>query len=230
MDYITRGFYEALRIISSGNAEFLGTVGVSLLVASASTILATITGVPAGILVAHRRFRGRQAILTLLNTLMSLPTVVVGLMVYSVLSRHGPLGETRLLYTRTAIVIGQWILAFPIIAGLTVAAVKGLDRRIHPTALSLGADTAQGFRVFLHEARFGILAAVVAGFGRVFAEVGVSMMLGGNIRGYTRTITTAIALETSKGEFALGIALGLVLLTVALAVNVLFGLLRRKSE
>ncbi len=230
MDYIAKGFAEALRIIVSGDAEFLGIVGVSLLVATVSTALATVTGVPVGVFVAHKRFRGRQAVLTVLNTLMSLPTVVVGLMIYSFLSYRGPLGELQLLYTRTAIVVGQWILAFPIVSGLTVAAVKGLDRRIHMTALSLGADAAQGFRMFLHEARFGILAAVVAGFGRVFAEVGVSMMLGGNIKGYTRTITTAIALETSKGEFALGIALGLVLLTVALGVNVLFGLFRRRSE
>lgn len=230
MEYITQGFAQALRIIVSGDAEFLGIVGVYLLVASVSTVLATLTGVPVGVLVAHKQFRGRRAVLTLLNTLMSMPTVVVGLMVYSFLSRRGPLGELGFLYTRTAIVIGQWILAFPIISGLTVAAVKGLDRRIHTTALSLGADSTQGFRMFLHEARFGILAAIVAGFGRVFAEVGISMMLGGNIRGYTRTITTAIALETSKGEFALGIALGLVLLTVALGVNVLFGLFRRRTE
>jgi len=230
MEYITHGFGQALRVIVSGDTEFLGTVAVSVLVASISTFLATVTGVPVGVCVAYKQFRGRHVVLTVLNTLMSLPTVVVGLMVYSFLSRRGPLGELGFLYTRTAIVIGQWILAFPIVAGLTVAAVKRLDKRIHMTALSLGADPAQGFKMFLHEGRFGILAAVVAGFGRVFAEVGVSMMLGGNIRGYTRTITTAIALETSKGEFALGIALGLVLLTVALGVNVLFGLFRRRTE
>jgi len=229
MDYIFNGVREALKIILSGDAEFVAIVGVSLLIASISTTLAALSGIPCGVLVAHKRFSGRDAVITVLNTFMSLPTVVVGLMVYSFLSRRGPCGSLGLLYTRTAMVIGQWILAFPIVAGLTVAAVSGLDERIHPTALSLGADPAQGFRIFLHEARFGILAALVAGFGRVFAEVGVSMMLGGNIRGYTRNITTAIALETSKGEFALAIALGLVLLSVALAINVLFGLFRRKS-
>lgn len=230
MDYITQGFAQALRIILSGDAEFISIVGTSLLVSFISTLLATATGVPVGVFVARRQFRGRQAVLTVLNTLMSLPTVVVGLMVYSFLSRRGPLGEAGLLYTRTAIIIGQWILAFPIVAGLVAATVQGLDQRIHKTALALGADSGQSFRIFLHEARFGILAAVMAGFGRVFAEVGVSMMLGGNIKGYTRTITTAIALESSKGEFALGIALGMVLLTVALGVNVLFGLLRGRSE
>ncbi len=127
-------------------------------------------------------------------------------------------------------VIGQFILAFPIIAGLSVSSVAGLDKRIRATAQSLGASEAQSFRVFLREARYGILAAVMAGFGRVFAEVGVSMMLGGNIRGVTRNITTAIALETSKGEFAFGIALGLVLLSVALVVNVLFSVFREWSR
>lgn len=230
MEYIGNGLADAVRIAFSGDPEFLGIVGVSLMVALTSTLLATLTGVPLGIAVAQRKFRGRNFVLMALNTLMSLPTVVVGLMLYSFLSRRGPLGDMGLLYTRSAMVIGQWILAFPIVAGLTAAAVKGLDPRIRLTAISLGADARQASRVFMREARFGIMAAVVAGFGRVFAEVGVSMMLGGNIRGYTRTITTAIALETSKGEFALGIALGLVLLFVALIVNAVFWTLRGRSE
>lgn len=230
MDYLGDGLAGAFRIIFSCDPEFLSIVGVSLLVALTSTCLATLTGVPFGIMIAQRRFKGRGIILMILNTLMSLPTVVVGLMLYSFLSRRGPLGEMGLLYTRTAIVIGQWVLAFPIVAGLTAAAVKGLDPKIKLTALSLGADSHQAFRVFLREARYGVFAAIVAGFGRVFAEVGVSMMLGGNIRAYTRTITTAIALETSKGEFAMGIALGLVLLAVALVVNAVFWTLRGRVE
>jgi tungstate transport system permease protein len=227
---IGTGLGDALQLIASGDSEFLSIVGVSLLIALISTTLATLTGVPFGIAVAQRKFRGRGAVLMVLNTLMSLPTVVVGLMLYSLLSRSGPLGEMGLLFTRSAMVMGQWILAFPIVAGLTAAAVKGLDPKIKLTAMSLGADPRQALRVFLREARAGIFAAVVAGFGRVFAEVGVSMMLGGNIKGYTRTITTAIALETSKGEFELGIALGLVLLTVALIINVLFWTLRGRTE
>ncbi len=230
MDYLGGGLAGAIRIIFSGDPEFLRIVSASLIVALTSTVLATLTGVPFGIMVAQSRFKGRGAVLMLLNTLMSLPTVVVGLMLYSFLSRRGPLGEMGLLYTRSAIVIGQWVLAFPIVAGLTAAAVKGLDPRIKMAALSLGADPGQALRVFLREARYGVCAAVVAGFGRVFAEVGVSMMLGGNIRGYTRTITTAIALETSKGEFAMGIALGLVLLIVALVINVAFWTLRGRAE
>jgi tungstate transport system permease protein len=228
MEYIAEGLAGALRLILSFDREFLAIVRVSLKVACLSTALATAAAAPFGMAVAEKRFPGRGALITLLNTLMSLPTVLIGLLVYSSLSRRGPLGEWGLLYTQSAMVIGQFILAFPIIAALVQAAVAGMDRRVRVTATALGADRRQRFRIILHEARFGILAAVVAGFGRVFAEVGVSMMVGGNIRGYTRTITTTIALETSKGEFALGIALGLVLLGVALGVNILLGLLRRR--
>jgi tungstate transport system permease protein len=230
MDYISNGLVEALKLIAAADEEFLEIVLVSVLVAFASTTLATVCGVPFGIFVAEKRFPGRKLVVTVLNTLMSLPTVVVGLMLYSFLSRRGPMGEFGLLYTRGAMILGQFILAFPIIAGLTVASVSSLDKRIRVTIRSLGADSRQGFRMFLYEARFGILAAIAAGFGRVFAEVGVSMMLGGNIKGYTRNITTTIALETSKGEFALGIALGIVLLTVALTINVMFNLLKGKAK
>lgn len=230
MDYIVEGVTGAVRIILSGDREFLGIAGVSLSVAMVSTILASVTGIPLGIMVAQKRFRGRSAVMMLLNTLMSLPTVVIGLLLYSLLSRRGPLGELGLMYTRTAMIMGQWLLAFPVIAGLAAAAVKDLDARIRSTALSLGADDRQAAGVFLAEARFGIMAAVVAGFGRVFSEVGISMMLGGNIRAYTRTITTAIALETSRGEFAMGIALGLVLMFAALVVNAVFWFLKGRSE
>ena len=220
---------QALHLILDFDPEFATTVAVSLEVAATSTVLATAAAVPVGIIVAESRFRGRQVVITLLNTLMSLPTVLVGLLVYSFISRRGPLGDLGLLYTQSAMVAGQALLAFPIIAGLVLASVASLDKRVRATAVSLGADGSQSFRLLLREARFGILSAVVAGFGRVFAEVGVSMMLGGNIRGYTRNITTAITLETSKGDFALGIALGLVLLFVARGVNVALGLLRRRE-
>jgi tungstate transport system permease protein len=229
MDYIAEGFGGALRIILECDREFVVIVLVSLKVACLSTGLAAVVGVPFGIAVAEKQFWGRGALITLLNTLMSMPTVLVGLLAYSFLSRRGPLGDLGLLYTQSAMVIGQFVLALPIVAALVLTAVAGMDRRVRATATAMGADGKQGFRMILHEARFGILAAVVAGFGRVFAEVGVSMMLGGNIRGYTRSITTTIALETSKGEFALGIALGIVLLGVALGVNVLLSLLRRRT-
>jgi tungstate transport system permease protein len=230
MDYIVGGLREAIGMIFSFNREFLEIVSVSIKVSFISVTLATIAGVPLGIFVVQKRFLGKEAVVTTLNTLMSLPTVVVGLTVYSMLSRKGPLGELGLLYTLAAMVIGQFILATPIVSGLTIASIKGLDKRIGPTIASLGANPMQEFFMFLHEARFGIMAAVIAGFGRVFAEVGISMMLGGNIKGYTRNITTAIALETSKGEFTLGIALGIILLAVALAINILFSYFQRKVK
>lgn len=222
MEYIFDGIKQALRVIFTFDSEFINIIFISIKVSFTSTALAAIFGVPFGIFLAQKNFPGRNAVATILNTLMSLPTVVVGLMVYSFLSRTGPLGQLGLLYTLTAMVVGQFILIFPIISALTITAVKGLDRSIKPTALSLGADCFQAFLTFFHEARFAIAAAIIAGFARAFSEIGVSMMLGGNIKGYTRNITTAIALETSKGEFALGIALGIVLLTVALMINVVF--------
>lgn len=228
MDYLTAGLREAIGMILGLDRDFLAIVAVSLKVSFISTTLATLTGVPFGILVAETEFPGKQVLITFVHTLMSLPTVLVGLLVYSFLSRRGPAGDLGLLYTQSAMVIGQGVLAFPIIAGFVLASVMSLDRRVRATAMSLGADGRQSFRILLREARYGVLAAVVAGFGRVFAEVGVSMMLGGNIKGYTRNITTAIALETSKGEFALGIALGSILLLVALGVNAMLGLLRRR--
>lgn len=227
---LSDGLGGALRLLHSFDPEFMAIVMVSVLVAFTSTSLATLTGVPVGVWIAQTSFRGRGGVVAVLNTLMSLPTVVVGLLVYSLLSRQGPFGSLGLLYTRTAMVIGQWILAFPIVAALTVATMAGQDSRVRGTAISLGASPVQAFVRVLSEARFGILAAVVAGFGRVFAEVGVSMMLGGNIKAYTRSITTAIALETSRGEFALGLALGFVLLTVALVVNILLALLKRRTS
>jgi tungstate transport system permease protein len=167
-------------------------------------------------------------VLTLFNTLMALPTVVVGLVLFGLFSRQGPLGALGLLFTPWAMIVGQFVLAIPIVANYTLAAVAGADPRILPTAQTLGAGRLQGVWQLLLEVRFGVMAAIVAGFGRVIAEVGVAMMLGGNIRGYTRTMTTAIALETSKGEFAFGLALGIVLLGVALIVNLFLNLLQQR--
>jgi tungstate transport system permease protein len=194
----------------------------------AGILLAAAVGIPVGTLIGVGRFTGRRAVLTLLNTLMALPTVVVGLVIYGFLSRQGPLGALGLLFTPVAMIIGQTVLSAPIVANYTVAAVAGADPRIMTTALTLGAGRLRAAWQLLLEVRFGVMAAVVAGFGRVIAEVGVAMMLGGNIRGYTRTMTTAIALETSKGEFAFGLALGLVLMTVALIVNLFLNLLQQR--
>jgi tungstate transport system permease protein len=226
MSYASDGLSEALRLLFAGDVEVWSAVWISVKCALLSTAVATLVGLPIGFLTATGRFRGRRAAIVLLNTLMGLPTVVVGLVIYGMLSRRGPLGRWGLLYTPAAMVIGQVVLATPIVAALTSAAARGLDPRVLKTAYALGAGAWQAARTSARELGPALSAAVVAGFGRVFAEVGVSLMLGGNIRFYTRNITTTIALETSKGEFATGLALGLVLLVVAFVVNLVFHVLK----
>jgi tungstate transport system permease protein len=222
LDYIFEGISEAMRLIASGDPEFWSIVWLSVKLSVISTLLASFLGVPAAFFLVLNKFRGRELIITVSNSLMSIPTVVVGLMVYSILSRRGPLGELGLLFTQTAVVIGQTFLILPVVVSLTVSTIKSLDRSVRETATSLGAGDRQQLLIFFSEARFGVAACLLTAFSRVFAEVGVSMMLGGNIRNYTRTVTTAIALETSKGEFGLSIALGIVLLAVAFAINFTF--------
>jgi tungstate transport system permease protein len=199
--------------------EVFEVMGVSLRVSLAATALATVVSVPLGFLLSVSEFRGKRTIVGVTNTMMALPTVVVGLLVYILLSRSGAFGFLGILYTPTAIIVGQFILALPIITALTYAAASSVDARVRKTAESLGAGPSQAAWMVLKEARIGIIAAVIAGFGRVIAEVGSAVMVGGNIRGYTRTMTTTIALETAKGNFALGITLGLILLVVALSIN-----------
>ncbi|WP_298434622.1 ABC transporter permease [Geobacter sp.] len=228
MGFLADTFRTALDLIASFDPDVVNAVSTSLGVALWSILFATLAGVPAGVAVAVTEFTGKRAVITLLNTLMALPTVVVGLAVYGIISRQGPLGELGLLFTPKAMVVGQTILAIPIVANYTLGTVKGADPRIVPTALTLGAGPFQSIRQLVQELRFGIMAAVIAGFGRVVAEVGVAMMLGGNIRGYTRTMTTAIAMETGKGEFALGLALGLILMGVALLVNLFLNILQQR--
>ena len=228
MGFLFESLKHALAMIASFDAEVFRTVWTSVYTSMSSIALAAILGVPAGVVLGLGRFRGRGTALTLLNTLMALPTVVVGLVLYGFLSRQGPLGSWGLLFTPLAMILGQMVLATPIVANYTVAAVAGGDPRILPTAMTLGANRLQGTWQLLLEVRFGVMAALVAGFGRVIAEVGVAMMLGGNIRGTTRTMTTAIALETSKGEFAFGLALGVILMSVALIVNLFLRILQRR--
>lgn len=228
--YLQEGGREAVRLLFSLDPDMLEIVAVSVLVAVLATFLAAVIGLPAGYFIATRRFAGRRAVTTTLNTMLALPTVVVGLFVYSMLSRRGPFGFLDLLYTPGAIVIGETILAFPIIAAFTLSALHSVDPRVVETALTLGATRTQAARMMVLEARFGILAAVVASFGRVIAEVGAAMMLGGNIKHSTRTMTTAIALETNKGEFGLALALGVILLLVAFAANIVFQWLQGFNE
>lgn len=228
MDFYSESLTTALQLIASRDPDVVSAVTVSIVVSLWSTLFASLAGVPTGVAVAVTEFPGKRAVVTLLNTLMALPTVVVGLFVYSLVSRQGPLGEFGILFTPWAMVAGQTLLAIPIVANLTMSAIKGADPRIVPTALTLGAGPFESIQRLVLEMRFGIMAALIAAFGRVIAEVGVAMMLGGNIRGHTRTMTTAIAMETGKGEFALGLALGLILMAVALIVNMALNALQQR--
>ena len=228
MGYLGDSLLTALELIISFDRDVRMTVWTSLYTSSCSIVIAAIIGVPVGLWLGLNRFRGRQIVIALLNTLMAMPTVVVGLLLFGLLSRQGPLGPLGLLFTPLAMIAGQTVLATPIVANLVLSAVTGSDRRIINTALTLGATQLQAAIQLLREIRFGVMAAVIAGFGRVIAEVGVAMMLGGNIRNSTRTMTTAIALETSKGEFAFGLALGILLLSVALIVNLFLNVLQQR--
>jgi len=230
MDYLLDGIVTALQLIVTLDAEVTHCTLVSLQVSSIAILLASLVGLPCSFLIGMYDFHGKKTVITLFNTLMAIPTVVIGLFVFSFISRQGPLGVLGLLFTPAAMVIGQFLLATPIVVALSYAAIQGIDPRVKMTALTLGARSHQVIITLLLEARFAIIAAVIAGFGRVIGEVGSAMMLGGNIRGYTRTISTTIALETSKGEFSLGLALGMILLTVALSVNIALRYLQHKSK
>jgi tungstate transport system permease protein len=221
---------EGLRLLVSTDPEVWEPVRVSVTVSMASTTIATLLAVPAALVLSQARLRGRSVADGLLGTLMALPTVLVGLLVYALLRRAGPLGSLEVLYTPGAMVAGQAILAFPIITGLAAAALDQADPRVRLTLQGLGAGALRTAMGVASSCRAALAAAVVSGFGRVFAEVGISMMLGGNIRGYTRNITTGIAFETGRGEFARGVALGVVLLAVALAVNTAVLLLRGRRR
>jgi tungstate transport system permease protein len=211
---------EAFRLLFSGDAELWGIVALSLRVSLTALAIAAPFAIGAGYALAVTRFAGRRAAVVALQALLSFPTVVVGLVLYLVLSRRGPLGAWQLLFTPEAIIIGQILIAIPVLAAFTMAALQGADPRIRETALSLGGTRVVAAFTLLFETRFAILAGFCQGFGRVVSEVGCALMVGGNIAGSTRTITTAIALETSKGDFSQGIALGFVLLVLAFGVNI----------
>jgi tungstate transport system permease protein len=230
MDFLFDSVLSAFLLLWSFDPDLYFIIYVSLKVSFFSTLIASLLGVPAGFLVAFNDFRGKRAVITVLNSLLALPTVVVGLVVYAFISRRGILGILDLLYTQSAMVVGQIILIFPIVACLTIAAVSRIDERYRKTALTLGATTFETAKVIFREARFALVAAIIAAFGRVIAEVGVSMMLGGNAKGFTRTMTTAMALEYDKGEFVMGVALGIVLLLISFAMNILFNYVQGRTK
>ncbi len=228
MDFILQGIMGAFRLLLSGDAETYSAVAATLRVSGYSMTASLAIGIPLGFALGYLHFPGKRQVRLVVDTLLSLPTVFIGLLVYAFISSRGPLGEMGLLFTLPGIAIGQTILALPIVIALSATAVEGLDEGLRTTLLSLGAGRRQVVLSTLWEARHPILAAALTAYGRVMTEVGISMMVGGNIKWHTRTITTAIALETGKGRFAAGIALGLVLLMIAFAVNAGVSFLRRK--
>jgi tungstate transport system permease protein len=229
MNFFLDSFKSALQLIWSLDQDLLVIISVSLKVSLFSTLFSSLIGVPLGLAISMGEFRAKRFLITILNTLLALPTVVIGLFVYSFISRRGFLGPIGLLYTTKAMIIGQIILIVPIVTTLTLSAVSRIDNRYRKTAMTLGANSLQTALVIVREGRFAILASVITAFGRVIAEVGISMMLGGNAKGFTRTMTTAMALEFDKGEFTMSVALGMILLFIAFFVNVVFHYLQGKT-
>lgn len=220
---------QAFALLFSGDAELWTIIWISLRVSLTALALATPPAVVLGYVLAQKRFPGRRILVVLIQGLLSFPTVVVGLILYILLTRQGPLGSWQLLFTQEAMIMGQAVIAFPVLAAFALAAVQGADPRAHETAVSLGASPLRAALTTLLEVRFAVVAGVFNGFGRVISEVGCAMMVGGNIAGVTRNIPTAIALETSKGDFAQGIALGVVLMLFALGISIALGALQGRG-
>ena len=224
------GLAQAIQAVLALKGELAGIVGLSLLVSGVAIVVAMALGVPAGIYLGLHRFPGRQFLVTLVNTGMGLPPVVVGLVVFLLLARSGPFGGLELLYTPWAMILAQLVIATPLVVGITLAAVQGLDPRVHLQILSLGASRSQHYWKLVQEARLSLVAALAAGFGAVNSEVGAVMMVGGNIKGQTRVMTTAIVLETRQGEFAMAVALGVLLLLLAALFNWLFTWVQQRAK
>ena len=228
MTELWQGLTKAIELIVSFDPEVMEIAGRSLRISVTSALLASLICLPLASLIHFRRFPGKRFLISLIQTFYSIPTVVIGLFVLVLISRAGPLGGLGLLFTPTAIIIAQMILITPILLGLTISALSGVDKAILDTARSLGASDFQTAFLVLREARFAVMAAVIMGFGRAISEVGISLMVGMNIKGFTRTITTAISLESSKGELELAIALGIILLFIALIINVIMNRIQQR--
>lgn len=228
---MTDGFREAFRLLVTLDDEVLGITLRTVQVSGTSTLISVLLGIPAGTVVALRRFWGRGFLVSLINFGMGLAPVVVGLAVWLCFTRYGPLGMLDMLYTPTAMIGAQTIIAFPVVTGLTLAGIQSINPKLRLQMLALGATRFQYLLLLIWEARLSILAAVIAGFGRVISEVGASMMVGGNIRGYTRVLTTATVLEVSKGQFELAIALSVILLLLNFfVVSVMSHLQQREKK
>jgi tungstate transport system permease protein len=220
----------ALQLIFSGDPALFAIVRLSLLVSFSALAISAVIGIPFGAFVALTRFRGRESVIVLLNALMGLPPVVVGLAVYLLLSRSGPLGTLGILFTPTAMVIAQTVLVTPILAALSRQTIEDLWAEYSDELTAMNVGPFGRVATLIWDGRFSLVVALLAGFGRAAAEVGAIIIVGGNINGFTRTMTTAIALETSKGDLPLALGLGVVLIAIVIAINVLAWLVRRVGE
>lgn len=229
MDYLTEGFLNAFVLLFQVHDETYDAIYTTLKVSSFSIMISLIIGLPCGFALSYYNFPGKKQIRAVVDTLLSLPTVVVGLLVYAFITRKGPFGDYNLLFEASGIVVGQAILILPVVISLSATGIESLDERLRSTLITLGAGPRRILISTLYESRFAVMTAAAAAYGRAISEVGVSMMVGGNIKWHTRTITTAITLETGKGEFAMGIALGIVLLLVSFAVNGSLIFFRKRS-
>lgn len=230
MDFITQGFVEAFHLLLNLDDETFSAIKTTVQTSTISIIFSLFIGLPIGFILGFFDFKGKKALRLLFDTLLAIPTVVIGLIVYALISSRGPLGEFGLLYTSKGIIIGQTLLALPIVISLSASTIENMDKKLRLTLASFGLTLSQMVKNVLFELRHSLVAVGVTAYGRIVAEVGVAMMIGGNIKWFTRTITTAISLETNKGEFAMGIALGLVLITIAFMINLSLFFLKKRAN
>jgi len=227
LDFLLNGFLEAFRLLFSGDEETYSAIRATLYTSSVSIFFAILVGFPLGFTLGFYDFKGRRVLRLLSDTALAMPTVAIGLILYAFITRNGPFGEFGLLFTLKAVMLGQFVLALPIIISLSASVVENMDKKHYLTILNLRLSALQLVGCVLYELRYALMVVVATAYGRIVAEVGVAMMIGGNIKYFTRTITTAVSLETNKGEFAMGIALALVLIFIAFAVNLAIHALKR---
>ena len=230
MDFLLNGFAEAFNLLLNGNLETYSAIKATLYTSSVSILFAVLVGFPLGFILGFYDFRGRKILRLLSDTALAMPTVAIGLILYAFITRNGPLGSLNLLFTLKAVMLGQFVLALPIIISLTASVVENLEKKHYLTILNLRLAPAKLVFCVLYELRYALMVVIATAYGRIVAEVGVAMMIGGNIKYFTRTITTAVSLETNKGEFAMGIALAMVLIFIAFLVNLAIFALRKLDK
>jgi len=230
LDFLLNGFAEAFNLLLNGNLETYSAIKATLYTSSVSILLAVLVGFPLGFILGFYDFKGRKILRLLSDTALAMPTVAIGLILYAFITRNGPLGSLNLLFTLKAVMLGQFVLALPIIISLTASVVENMEKKHYLTILNLRLAPAKLVFCVLYELRYALMVVIATAYGRIVAEVGVAMMIGGNIKYFTRTITTAVSLETNKGEFAMGIALAMVLIFIAFLVNLAIFALKKLDK